>query len=165
MVYSESEIFFNIFEKYIAKIYLKIILKLWLCACESCTNHRSSFPFLKLFFRWSFFFYLFIIFFWKRYSSWLTRFFCTRFFILFIDQILHNIYKYNFMYKMYIFKQVERTKVQAKFSSTRSGWFQYFYFSIFIITQCKYRFLSIYLKTSDQNMPSWSCNRYTVYDT
>lgn len=52
-----------------------------------------------------------------------NSFFCTRFFILFIDQILHNIYKYNFMYKMYIFKQVERTKVQAKFSSTRSGWF------------------------------------------
>lgn len=150
MVYSESEIFFNIFEKYIAKIYLKIILEtLWLCACESCRNHRSSFfeTFFSLFFFLLFIYYFFL----KTIFIVTNSFFYTRFFILFIDQILHNIYKYNFMYKMYIFKQVERTKVQAKFSSTRSGWFQYFYFSIFIITQCKYRFLSIYLKTSDQN--------------
>lgn len=42
------------------------------------------------------------------------------------------------MYKMYIFKQVERTKVQAKFSSTRSGWFIQYFYSVFIITQCKY---------------------------
>lgn len=76
MVYSESEIFFNIFEKYIAKIYLKIILEtLWLCACESCRNHRSSFSFLKFFFADLFSFIYLLFFFWKRYSSWLTRFF------------------------------------------------------------------------------------------
>lgn len=123
------------------------------------------FSFFETFFSLIFFLLFIYYFFLKTIFIVTNSFFCTRFFILFIDQILHNIYKYNFMYKMYIFKQVERTKVQAKFSSTRSGWFQYFYFSIFIITQCKYRFLSIYLKTSDQNMPSWSCNHYTVYDT
>lgn len=109
------------------------------------------FSFFETFFSLIFFLLFIYYFFLKTIFIVTNSFFYTRFFILFIDQILHNIYKYNFMYKMYIFKQVERTKVQAKFSSTRSGWFQYFYFSIFIITQCKYRFLSIYLKTSDQN--------------
>lgn len=120
MVYSKIfEIFLNIFEKiYRKNIYLKIILEtLWLCACESW--QKSSIFFFGSFFS-LFFFSLFFL---KTIFIVTNSFFCTRFFILFIDQILHNIYKYNFMYKMYIFKQVERTKVQAKFSSTRSGWF------------------------------------------
>lgn len=58
----------------------------------------------------SLFYYYYFFFFLKTIFIVTNSFFCTRFFILFIDQILHNIHKYNFIYKMYILKQVERVR-------------------------------------------------------